>query len=284
MATDNPPRTKDAPPGLTAKVEKIQAQAQERQSQKDAARILYLPMLADVHRGSPNEIVRSALFNVRNRNIKRQYLEDEPIAVFGDGEITYRGQELRQDDEDVWLQLLHLVKQHPLGEWAEFTPYAMLKALSWPTNGGGYRRLRNCLSRLQATAVRIRSKRLGKGVSLSLVKEFTWENDGGGRLERWRVQVSRDLSQLFGEPYYTLLEWEQRKELGPLAKWLHGFYASHQKPFPLKLEILQEACGSDMASTNDFKKKLRRALDELKEVGFLRSWRIEKGLVYVKRV
>lgn len=284
MATDESTTTQKTPIGLTAKIEKMEAQAKNRQSQKETAKVLYLPMWADLHRGSPNEIVRSALFNVRNRNIKRRYLEDEPIVVFGDGEITYRGQELRQDDEDVWLQLLHLVKLKPLGEWAEFTPYAMLKALSWPTNGGGYQRLRSCLSRLQATAVRIYSKRLGKGISLSLVKEFTWEDDEGGRLERWRVQISRDISQLFGEPYYSLLEWEQRKKLGPLAKWLHGFYASHQEPYPLKIETLQEVCGSEMAAATDFKKKLRRALNELKEVGFLKFWRIEKSLVYVKRV
>jgi hypothetical protein len=28
--------------------------------------------------------------------------------MIGDGRITYRGIELRQDDEDVWLQILHL--------------------------------------------------------------------------------------------------------------------------------------------------------------------------------
>ena len=89
---------------------------------------------------------------------------------------------------------------------------------------------------------------------------------------------------LFAEPYYTLVEWEQRKALGPLAKWLHGFYASHADPYPLKVATLQEACGSGTGRARDFKKKLVLALDELRAVGFLKCWRIEKGLVYVERV
>lgn len=29
-----------------------------------------------------------------------------------------------------------------------------------------------------------------------------------------------------------------------LAQWLHGFYASHAKPFPIKIETLHRLCGS----------------------------------------
>jgi hypothetical protein len=35
-----------------------------------------------------------------------------------------------------------------------------------------------------------------------------------------------------------LIDWSERKALGRnnLAKWLHGQYASHAKPFPYKVE------------------------------------------------
>src|SRR5690554_6793973 len=65
--------------------------------------VLQLPIWGDDRRGLPNEIVRSSLFNARNRNIQRQYLRAVEIAVIGDGSITYTGDELRQDDETVYM-------------------------------------------------------------------------------------------------------------------------------------------------------------------------------------
>jgi hypothetical protein len=39
-----------------------------------------------------------------------------------------------------------------------------------------------------------------------------------------------------------LIDWSERKALGRnnLAKWLHGQYASHAKPFPYKVETLRD--------------------------------------------
>jgi hypothetical protein len=264
--------------GSSEWLEEMQRLSRERA----AAKAVYLPAWPELRRGSPNEIVRSALFTVRNRRTPRWDFRDEPIVVFGDGEITYRGEELRQDDHDVWLQLLHLARQQPLGEWVEFTAYSMLKALGWSNKGPNYQRLRTCLSRMKATALTIRSKRLGRGVMVSLVQKAEWQDEVGNR-RTWRVWIDREVYKLFAEPYYTLLEWEQRKQLGPLAKWLHGFYASHAEPHPLKVETLQAASGSEMGRMRDFRQGLKQALDELKTVGFLKGWRIAKGLLYVER-
>ena len=269
-------------PGSPEWAEEMQRLSREREAAKEAAKIVYLPAWPEMRRASPNEIVRSALFNVRNRNVKRRDFKDEPIAVFGDATITYRGEELRQDDLDVWLQLLHLARQQPLGEWVEFTAYGMLKALGWPNTGPNYQRLRACLSRLQATALRIQSRRLGRWMILSLVKECR-RTDENGQSGRWRVQVCKEMCQLFAEPFCTLLGWDQRKTLGPLAKWLHAFYASHAEPYPLKTTTIQAACGSDTQSTRKFRQLLKAALDELKTVGFLKNWWVMKELVYVER-
>ena len=72
-------------------------------------------------RALPNEVFRSALFDVRNMRTKREYLKDHQICVIGDGSVTYTGEELRQDDEMVWLQLIELAKSQPLGEGVRFT-------------------------------------------------------------------------------------------------------------------------------------------------------------------
>lgn len=67
-----------------------------------------LPLWPEPKRSAPNEIVRSALFNIRNHRVKREFYENIPVVVVGDGSITYNGAELRQDDLDVWLQVIHL--------------------------------------------------------------------------------------------------------------------------------------------------------------------------------
>src|SRR5207249_8609745 len=96
---------------------------QEAKTVPAPAKVIQLPTWGDGSRGAPNEILRSALFNARNKKRQREYLEKATIAVIGEGEITYTGRELRQDDETVWLQLIHLARELPLGELVEFTAY-----------------------------------------------------------------------------------------------------------------------------------------------------------------
>lgn len=253
-------------------------------TETSTAKVIELPLWSDEKRGIPNEMVRSALFNVRNRRQRREYFEDTPIIVVGEGQITYRGQELRQDDEDVWLHVMHLARLQSLGKWVEFTPYSMLKALGWPLKGQSYERLRNCLGRMQATALSVYSKRLKEGISVSLVRKFEWKDKDGIQLGRWRVWIEPEMKVLFGDVYYTRLEWEQRKQLGPIARWLHGIYTSHAKPFPMKVETIWQGSGSSTRLRKHFKEKLVRALDELKKIGFLEEWQIDSNdLVHIVR-
>jgi len=137
-----------------------------------ASRPKFLPEWPEGQRAMPNEILRSALFNCRNRKQPRSFLKDAEIALIGDGQVIYRGEELRQDDELVWLHLMHLAKKVHLGACIDFTPYSFVKALGWSIKGQSYERLRVCLSRMQATAIRIQSKRLGCFVSVSLIQKF----------------------------------------------------------------------------------------------------------------
>lgn len=106
--------------------------------------VFQLPLWAEALRCLPNEIAHSALFNAKNRRQPRLYLENCEIAVIGDGRITFTGRELRQDDETVWLQLVHLAKERPLGNLVEFTPYSLCKAIGWTIDGRSYKRLSSC--------------------------------------------------------------------------------------------------------------------------------------------
>lgn len=238
----------------------------------------------EIARALPNELVRSALFNAKNRTDKRADFKDQPIAVIGGGKINYRGEELRQDDQTVWLQLIHLARSQPLGEIVEFTPNAFCSAIGWGTGGKDFERLRKCLSRMQATALSIHSERLGRGVSLSMIPVFSWKNEATGTaLKSYQVTAAPDLVKLFCDLQYTQLEWAQRLALpGGLATWLHGYLASHREPFAIKLETIRKGAGVT-SEGRKLKQLVKRALDNLVEVGFLQAWSFEDDLVLCTR-
>ena len=248
-----------------------------------AGRPKYLPEWPDSQRALPNEILRSALFTCRNRRQPRMFMKDEEIAVIGDGQVIYRGEELRQDDELVWMHLMHLMKKLPLGECVEFTPYAFVKALGWPIKGQNYERLRISLSRMQATALRIQSRRLNCFISISLIQKFLSRNDRDESLHRWQVWVGKEMQLLFDEEFLTRVAWETRRSLPDgITSKLFGYWASHRKPYPVKIETLSKLCGSGMLPKH-FKAELKKALQQLKRIGFLENWEINDDLVTVTR-
>lgn len=249
-----------------------------------AARVAQLPLWSETLRCLPNELLRSSLFAAKNRNQPRTYLKKQDIAVLFEGRITYQGVELRQDDETVWLQLIHLAKEQPLGSVVEFTPYSFCKAVRWPICKGSYTHLRECLDRMQATALAIYSKRLQEGVSLSMIPVFAWQDENKKTLKKYRVQVAPQLLELFGTDHYTRVEWEQRLALPVgIATWLHGYYASHREPYPLRLDTIRKGAGITTERPAKIRELIRTALAELVNVGFLQSWEIVGKLVRVKR-
>ncbi|MSQ69431.1 MAG: hypothetical protein EXR83_14810 [Gammaproteobacteria bacterium] len=238
--------------------------------------VIQLPLWPDQVRGLPNVLARSALFNVANRTVSREYYKKTIISSLRGIEITYTGEELRQSDEDVWAQILHLARLSPLGEWVEFGAYGMMKALGWPTNSRSYTRLREAIERLSATNLSISLDGGRKGYGGSLVRKFVWGDlNDGEHSRRWRVWLEKDIVHLFGPVSYTHVDWKQRLALPPLAKWLHAFYFTHREPVNYKVETLRLLCGSDSKQLFHFRAKLRHALELLKEVGFLDGWHLD---------
>jgi hypothetical protein len=282
---------KEEPVAVVQRLIKTIETKRKKQSEQKAetlpalAKVIQLPTWGVGSRGAPNEILRSALFNARNKKRQREYLEKATIAVIGEGEITYTGRELRQDDETVWLQLIHLARALPLGELVEFTAYSFIKSLRWNNSAKSYKRLRDSLERMQATALTVYSKRIGEGVSLSMIPFFAWrQGRNGPPLPMYQVRIAPELIELFSGVRYTLIEWQQRLALpNGLATWLHGYYASHKEPYPIKLETIREGAGLTINRKDHLKEQTEIALEALKRVGFLKSWKIEGDLVYVER-
>ncbi|MBK1724428.1 plasmid replication initiator TrfA [Thiocystis violacea] len=247
--------------------------------------VVQLPLWPDIQRGVPNHLVRGALFTIGNHRTPRAYRKGMLIDTLNGVEIIYTGEELRQSDEDVFLQVVHLGRLCPLGAPIMFTAHSLLKALCWPSNSRSYLRLRESLARLQASALEVRTQ--NGGYSGSLIRDFVWKNDNDtGESDRhWIVRLEPRIAALFDHMSYTQIDWEQRLKLGVLAKWLHAFYYTHRTPYALKTETIRRLSGSTTRDLSKFRQLLRKALAELVEVGFLRSQSIciQTDLVYVQR-
>lgn len=262
---------------------------QLRSKVQSAATAVQLPDWPDGNRAAPNDIVRSAIFTVRNRNVRRNYLETEDIAVIGNCKITYTGSELRQDDQDVWLHLLHHARQvcvyRDVSDTApatiQFCARQFLIALGWGTTGFYYKKLEKTLQRLQATTVSLTSGNHTYNMSL-IAKSIT----GTGRRHQWRVWLDPDLVVLFSGNKYTLTCWNIRKKLTPLAKWLLGYINSHREPYPVRIDTLQRATGASgvtARSTCYFRRNLKKSLDLLVQKKIISDWRLEKNKLFVTR-
>lgn len=253
---------------------------------------------ADATRGAPNEILRSSLFTARNRNQARHNLKQAVVGLVGKGEMIYTGEELRQDDETVWFQLIHLAREKGLDTPFQFTPYSFCRSLNWPLTGQSYDHLEKCMTRLQATSLKISFQRLGTEISLSMLPIFQAKRRKAGDGGLWTVQMHGQLVFLFSEFQYTRVDWQQRLTLPEgLATWLHAYYASHGAPYDLKVETLAVGAGlmlkihtdpTQMAKhkerLRDVKKLIVKALSALKGVGFLTDFKVKReGLVVVRR-
>lgn len=244
-----------------------------------------LPAIPEKKRVIPNDIIRSSLFTVSNHNRERLNLKNEVLFSFQNTDIFYTGEELRQDDEDVWLQLIYLSSQSQSSE-IFFRPYTFMGELGWPKRTQYREKLKASLTRMSATDLKIHNKAYGEGIDLSLVRKFIWY-DTGGQLKEWRIWLEPEVVKLFSKlgQVYSKIHWEQRKQLNPLAKWLHAFYSSHAEPAPMLVSRIMQLSGSKMKAHKHFKQQLRIALLQLCQVGFLESYFInESNQVSVVRI
>lgn len=280
---------------LLDRISQMELQSRKREEREafpalSGTRSVQLPLWAEDVRGLPNALARSALFTVTGADRetgKRTMFKKRLVASIRGTKIEYTGELLNQNDEDVMLQAIHLSRLMPLGECVEFTAHAFIRQLGWTINSRSYVRLRDCLDRLKATGVIISVDGETKGFNGSLIRKFMWTTeDGMTKLTRWRVWLEPEIIALFGPVSYSKIEWDQRLRLSPLAKWMHAFFATHREPFGYKLVTLKELCGSETKQLFHFRKRIKKALAELQEVGFLKSWLVcpKTDIVNVTRI
>lgn len=239
---------------------------------------LALPFWPAEVRGVPNAVLRGALFTVSQE--REMFKELTPVAAVDGIEISVQNARLNQHDLDLFEMLLHVQREQPLGAPVHFTSHSLLKALGRGTSGQDHKELQNDMARLIGSVVKIHWTAERKTFMGSLVERAYIDED----TDHWVVEFSRDLMVMYSQGH-TWINWEDRKALGRnlIAKWAHGFYTSHAKPFAYSLDYLWKLSAS-AAKRKEFRRKFGIALDKLVELGSIESWTIDANdLVHVKR-
>ncbi len=282
---------------LSARVRAVEEAAVDKQMQDDEATQLALSLplssrFESLHDGiypMSNVLARGGLFAaVKDRD--RALLRDKVVKSLSNYDVTYTGDQLNQSDLDVLMAVICEARDQPMGNRVYFTAYRVLKRMGWTHNTESYARLRECLKRLQRAQVTIELRRENKRsvrYTGSFINDFVEADERplgsehDSRLERshWNLNLDERFSSLFANDEVTLGVWHIRTQLDgrmPLAQFLHSFFSTHAEPFPMTVAKLRELSESTEKNASNFIYRLDRALRKLVEIGFLKSFVIER--------
>lgn len=240
-----------------------------------------IPQWSEKNRGIPNSFLRSGLFRgVRISN--RKFIERVAVPSQKNEIIFYSGPELDQLDLDVWAECLNLSlhNQEEFKHIIYFSYYSFLHALGRCVGNSQYKWLTGVFTRLISGTVEIRTND-----ELTYIGSLILEGARDNLTNQAYIQLNPRLINLFKWNGWSKIEWLQRQTLHrqPLAQWLHGYYSSHARPHPIKVETVYRLCGSQAKNLNGFRFALRRALGKLEEATGWKCVINKRDLVIVKK-
>jgi TrfA protein/DnaA N-terminal domain len=243
------------------------------------AKVMQLPLFPADTRPTSNDLARSALF-AAIKGKDRQRLHDVEIATVDGIKILFDGEQLNQDDHDTLMQLVFMAQHTPLGEEVTVPAHTILKALGRGTAGKEHEQLKAEITRLVKGSLTLKAPRFEYIGHLL-------DDAGQDKCSKyWVYRINPKLKDLFGLDQYTLIDWQQRKNLKrkDLARWLQLYLATHAAPFPVSVEFLRTESGSRTAELWKFRQLLRAALEELEKNHDIQIWEIDANdLVYLDR-
>lgn len=248
-------------------------------------------------------LVGSAAITTAPMNQLRRYWTEKGMRQIGRvsgykrGSVTlkYYGEELRLNDIEVWLKILQLIADRPLGTAMTFNTRQFARALGKGIGTNTLKALAKTLTRLKAGTFfiettcpnfignlkqyfpdvnAIQNATTHVAITFNMLSEYV-ETDNGKEFSvtlgrAVRALIGTRVSFWFDEALYYSLR-------GDYAKRLFLLYTSHKECYPLTRQEIREFFGCSMQSDDDLHTELRQALDQLVEKGI-----IEKGWEYMK--
>jgi hypothetical protein len=252
-----------------------------RSRREKALSALQVEFWPDEKRAAPNSMLRCALFRgaLATKNGTRKLHRNTEIPSLGREQIFYSGDDLDQKDMDVWMAVLQLFRERPVGETIHTSSNNLLKLAGLQNSGKSHQALRDRLDRLTFAHIQIKSSDPESKYSFhgSLLQRAERTSNGSV----WEISLAPRLKLLFTHGY-TWVDWEIRSYLNraPLSQWLHSFYRSHRDPIPFTITKLHELCGSQTKELrffrNDLKKSMVRLQEACEKYGVTLEWQHDK--------
>jgi len=247
---------------------------------KPSATIIQLPLWAETRRAAPNAIFRSALFPALNFQEGRGFLKNHALASVGGITAFFTGERFDQTDLDVYLELLHLGRLHPLGTECAFAAHGFLKLLGRHTGNSEHKWLHTVLIRLCGGVVDItdhKKRYFGSLIESGIKDEIT---------KHYRVVINAKFAEIFGYGMWSSIDREQRRALGRnvTAKALHAYYATHVNPRPHKVDTLAAIVGLSNPNRRQQQATLIKAHALLadEKIGFLKRYEAHDNTITVE--
>jgi len=219
----------------------------------------------------PYVFLRSTVFGVTGKG-KRKYFDDALLASTDEFTVRFIGLQLDQTDLDVWLELVHLLKYQPVGSTVNTSHVQLLTVLGKADSGQNRQALKQQLTRLHTTAVKVFT------ASGSYVGSLIDAAESGKALE---IRLDPRIVELFAGKRFTRMQHAVRSGLTPMGKWLYGYFSTHIQPPPICVDEIQRLCGSNATNLDAFRYSLRSTLKQLKRACDANderfNWRIDRA-------
>jgi hypothetical protein len=151
----------DTTPQQRAVEQKVKAKSMEAALKVYAPQ--QLPFWHDETRAIANELTRCGLISCRSGGVPRRYFDNEKLFSTGKSTVFYKGEELRGNDEETFLTLVHMLREAKAGKLVVRTTSAELCRLNgWESRQVYYNEIYKSVQRLSAGSLTIYSRRISK--------------------------------------------------------------------------------------------------------------------------
>lgn len=220
-------------------------------------------------------MLKSNLFSAAS-GPRVEYIDEHELPAHPGYTVKYQGPELRQDDERVLLAMLKLAAGQSVHISLRIAPRPFCRQLGWSEGSDSVAKLLACVRRLHAARVQV-CRDGGAEDGYSFVSDYKHQR---GELTVWLSQRLVDLYR--GSLTYLDVDTRLAVRDG-LASWLYGYVRADACAAPIQLPMLLAMSGLWNYEQKEFNRQLRKALDELKELGAVEDWSMSGTTLRVRK-
>ncbi len=206
-----------------------------------------------------------------------EYTEPTEVPAHPGYTVSLKGPELRQDDGRVLLALLKLAAGKDVAISLRISPRSFCQQIGWPDSSDSVPKLRDCIKRLHAVRVLVKTGKLDMEDGYSFISDFHSER---GEITVW---LSPRLLEMYRD-HMTYIDVKTRCSMRDgLTSWLYGYILADACYSEIPLPLLLAMSGLWTYEQKAFNRRLRASLDELQALSAVRSWSMSGATVKINK-